>query len=456
MASKKTYKTKTRRANNEGSIYQRKDGLWAGSITLGYDDDGKIKRKVVYGKTRLEVANKVAEMTNRISNDNYDLISNNSLSTLMKEWLLVFKKTQVTARTFENNFRQFTLYIEPKIGVMKLDEITSITIQKILNDMLEQKLSLDYVKKTKFLLRQFFEYAVDNKLLVVNPVDRTKVRSNERKIYDGQQEYKAIPIEVREEFIKCLDNNDFLKPLCLTMMFAGLRTGEVLALQWQDINFENKTINVERGLTIEPKFNSEGKVIKRITIISETKTACSKRVVPMPDILINALNDYKQRQAKISKKGKVDLLDKHCFVFANDDGTFRTYSGTQKILNRFLKKYKLTKYNIHFHGLRHTYSNMLFEADQNPKVIQSLLGHKDVKTTISTYNSVDKSYFEKATNVLNEQFKELNNKKIVENIKGDDIDKIIEMLQERKQQELQEQEYEKEQKKKKKEKDFEM
>ena len=456
MASKKTYKTKTRRANNEGSIFQRKDGLWTGSITLGYDDNGKIKRKVVYGKTRLEVANKVAEITNRISNDNYDLVSNNSLSTLMKEWLLVFKKTQVTARTFENNFRHFNLYIEPKIGGMKLDEITSITIQKLLNEMLEQKLSLDYVKKTKFLLRQFFEYAVDNKLLVVNPVDRTKVRSNERKIYDGQKESKAIPIEAREEFIECLNNNDFLKPLCLTMMFAGLRSGEVLALQWQDIDFENKTISIERGLTIEPKFNSEGKVIKRVTIISDTKTACSKRVVPMPDILINALNDYKLRQAEISNKRKVDLLDKHCFVFANDDGSFRTYSGTQKIFDRFLKKYNLTQYNIHFHGLRHTYSNMLFEADQNPKVIQNLLGHKDVKTTISTYNSIDKSYFEKATNVLNEQFKENDNEKIVEQIKDDDIDKIIEMLQKRKQQELEQEEYEREQKKKKKQSDMEM
>ena len=126
------------------------------------------------------------------------------------------------------------------------------------------------------------------------------------------------------------------------------------------------------------------------------------------------------------------------------------------IFDRFKRRHDLDKYNIHFHGLRHTYSNMLFEAEQNPKVIQNLLGHKDVKTTISTYNSVDKSYFEKATNVPNEQFKELDNKKIVENIKDDDIDKIIEMLQERKQQELQEQEYEREQKKKKKEKDFEM
>ena len=230
------------------------------------------------------------------------------------------------------------------------------------------------------------------------------------------------------------------------MMFAGLRTGEVLALQWQDINFENKTINVERGLTIEPKFNSEGKVIKRITIISETKTTCSKRVVPMPDILINALNDYKQRQSQISNKGKVDLLDKHCFVFANDDGTVRTYSGTQKILNRFLKKYKLTEYNIHFHGLRHTYSNMLFEADQNPKVIQALLGHKSVKTTITIYNSVDKSYFQKATDVINNQYNTNKNTDKNNDFKQElDEDELEEYLQ-----------WKKEREKQKRHKDFEM
>ena len=229
-------------------------------------------------------------------------------------------------------------------------------------------------------------------------------------------------------------------------MFAGLRTGEVLALQWQDINFENKTINVERGLTIEPKFNSEGKVIKRITIISETKTTCSKRVVPMPDILINALNDYKQRQSQISNKGKVDLLDKHCFVFANDDGTVRTYSGTQKILNRFLKKYKLTEYNIHFHGLRHTYSNMLFEADQNPKVIQALLGHKSVKTTITIYNSVDKSYFQKATDVINNQYNTNKNTDKNNDFKQElDEDELEEYLQ-----------WKKEREKQKRHKDFEM
>lgn len=111
--AKRTYKTKSRRANNEGSIYQRKDGLWAGMATIGYDDDGKIKRKVVYGKSKLDVANKLTELTKRISNNNYDLIENSTLGVLMKEWLLVFKKNTVSARTFEGNIRNYELHIAP-------------------------------------------------------------------------------------------------------------------------------------------------------------------------------------------------------------------------------------------------------------------------------------------------------------------------------------------------------
>ena len=68
-------------------------------------------------------------------------------------------------------------------------------------------------------------------------------------------------------------------------------------------------------------------------------------------------------------------------LVANDDGTIRTYSGCRMIFNRFIRRNHLEDLNIHFHGLRHTFSNMLFELNENPKVIQQLLGHKDVKTT---------------------------------------------------------------------------
>ena len=81
------------------------------------------------------------------------------------------------------------------------------------------------------------------------------------------------------------------------------------------------------------------------------------------------------------------------FVFANDDGSVRTYSGCRMIFDRFKKRHDLDKYCINFHGLRHTFSNMLFEMNENPKVIQQLLGHRDVKTTVHTNNRLHEIKF---------------------------------------------------------------
>ena len=98
-----------------------------------------------------------------------------------------------------------------------------------------------------------------------------------------------------------------------------------------------------------------------------------------------------------------DLTSLNAYVFANDDGQYRTYSGTRKIFDRFKKRNDLIKYNITFHWLRHTFSNMLFEMQVNPKVIQELLGHTLVSTTIRIYNSVMKSNSDNAIDKLNEK-----------------------------------------------------
>lgn len=75
---------------------------------------------------------------------------------------------------------------------------------------------------------------------------------------------------------------------------------------WKDIDLKNKTINVDRAITIVPKFDENGKITKRVTVISETKTACSKRTVPMPDLLVEALKEYKTNQEiKADEKGIV-------------------------------------------------------------------------------------------------------------------------------------------------------
>lgn len=95
------------------------------------------------------------------------------------------------------------------------------------------------IKKIKFLLGQFFEYCVDSDFLKVNRVAKTKLASSEHKLQTAE-EYKAIPPELRKDFVKALDASPILKPICYTLLFAVLRIGEALALHWRDINFTDK------------------------------------------------------------------------------------------------------------------------------------------------------------------------------------------------------------------------
>ena len=144
MARKKTknlqknvVQQSVRRNNNEGSIFQRKsDGKWVGSVTIGYDNKGRQKKKVVYGKNRTEVAMKLAEISGRLKSDSYDLVEKKTFGELMFDWLMVFKKSAVTPRTFEGIIRNFRLHIQPMIGNMKVYEIDTFVVQKVMNKMI--------------------------------------------------------------------------------------------------------------------------------------------------------------------------------------------------------------------------------------------------------------------------------------------------------------------------------
>lgn len=419
---------KTRRKNGEGSIYQEKNGLWVGSIWIEQPDGSK-KRKKVTAHSQMEVSKKLVELTGRMNAIKDTMYSGKTFGELMQDWMLIFKKASVTPRTFEGNMRNFNLHIKPYLGNMKIEDVTKPVIQQVINELMAKGLSNNTVKKNKFLLNQFFDYAMECGLVQVNPTYKIKVRNREVKLSDKENEYKAIPPEMRIKFLQAINSHPFLKPLCMTSMFAGLRVGELLALRWENIDFENKTIQVKNGITQVPQFDNKGNVVSRVTVIGDTKTACSVREVPVPDILIDALKDWKKEQWVRMQLTGVDLLAPKAIVFSNEDGSVRTYSGTRKIFDRLAKNNGFYG-KIHFHTLRHTYSNMLFEMNENPKIIQALLGHKSVKTTLTVYNSVDKSYYRQATEKLNNlfndekmaEFKELEKKKDIpaHNIKIDE------------------------------------
>ena len=455
---------KTRRANGEGSIFQRKDGRWVGNITIGYDEKGQQKKKTVYGRSQAEVAKKLFELNGRIKNNSYELVETKNFGELMSEWLLVFKKSAVSPRTFEGIIRNYRLHIEPQIGNMKIYEIDTFVIQKVINNLIEQDYSNNVIKKNKHLISQFFEYAIDNKWVTINPTHKVKIRVHERKGHDNSEKYKALPPEIRTKFLEALskDDSNFIKPLSICLMFSGLRIGEALALKWQNVDLDNKTLKIEQAITQVPKFDSDGKVISRVTVVGDTKTTCSVREIPVADIVIETLKEWKEKQnlrQKINNEVTADLTAKNSFVFANDDGSVRTYSGTRKIFDRFKRRNALDKYNIHFHGLRHTFSNMLFEMNENPKVIQQLLGHRDVKTTITVYNSVDSEYIRQTTEKFNEKVKE--DQLILEQKKREDVleerkDKFIKDMSDDEFDEMLEELMRERKERKRKQKDFEM
>lgn len=297
MAKKKVV-SKTRRANNEGSIFLRKDGRWAGYISIGFTKSGKPIRKFAYGKSQTEVAKKLSEISGRVKSNSYELVETHNLKELMFDWLMTFKKSSVTPRTFEGIIRNFKLHIVPVIGNMKVYEVDTYAIQRVVNRMIETEHANVTIKKNKHLLSQFFEYAIDNKWIQVNPTLKIKIASRDKKIYDDEQNYKAILPEVRDKFLTALNNDEanFIKPLCITLIFAGLRIGEAIALTWNCVDFEHKKLKVLRAITQVPRFDAEGNVISRKTVLSDTKTACSVRTIPITDIVVKTLKEWKKNK----------------------------------------------------------------------------------------------------------------------------------------------------------------
>ena len=392
---------KTRRGNGEGSLYKQKNGLWTGKIWVEDPMTNDRKRKTVYGKSEAEVAKKMVEIAGSMSPLNSKVFRNKTFGQLFEEWILVFKKSAVSPRTFEGNIRNFNLHIKPFVGNMNIAEVTAPVVQQVINEALVTNRTVSLARKLKFLFNQFFEYAIDTGFIEINPTSRIKIRTRNTQYENKEDIYKAIPQDERMKFLEALNQHEFLKPLCMTMMFAGLRTGETLALKWQNVDFENKTISIRAGIIQVPTFNDKGKVLSRKTVIGTTKTACSVRIVPMPEKLLPILENWKEERWVMGKKTGCDLISLDSLVFGDKEGNVRTYYGTSTIFQKFIKSHGLSGYGLHLHGLRQTFSNILFENNVNPKVIQMLLGHKDVKTTIMNYNSVDQTYFAKTSNIIN-------------------------------------------------------
>lgn len=381
---------KTRRPNGEGSIYYC-NGYWCCKKWI---TENRIKkRKTIYAKTKIELMKKYIEQFGQpIQNE----ILENDFCDSMLFWILNVKKLYVSSRTISGNISTFRNYIKPFFTNKRISQIGSEIIILYFNHLLDKGISKNCFYKCKFLISQFFRYMEQQNNLIKYPFILYNIKY--KGIINSITNYKAIPKDIRKEFLKLLEKNKLMKIVCYLGMFAGLRIGEILALKWENVVLDDKVIKVRNSLSAKLNFNNSGQITKTISVLGSTKTECSLRNVPIPNILYKTLLEWYNETIILSK-----LKNKSKPIYVLGGQTPRTYTSVNKSFRRFLKRTGFDKHNIHFHSMRHTYATMLLEKNVNPKIVQFLLGHRSVKTTLDIYNNVVNSN-DKISELINKLF----------------------------------------------------
>ena len=382
-------KKANRRNNNEGSIYQRKDGKWCGQVLIRYNEQGKPVRKTYYGATKTEVVKKVNEATHQIFAGTAPVEEENvKVEQLMLDFLWIFKKPVVADVTFEWHLNICNTYIIPQLGKTAICDVNPVLIQSLINHLYSQKnLSLRTVKAVRDLLNQAFNHAVELKMLLSNPVSSTKLPKASRVKSEQEDNEKVIPRDDRIRILNAAESDVRMKTAITVLLFTGMRIGEFLALPWRNVDFINGSITIDRAITVECEYGDNGVIKNRKTVVGSTKTQCSNRSFKVPPVVIDVLRDWREALPdRMRRKPNHDILAPDAVVFPNDMGEMRTYSGFRTTYRRFMSENGLGTYSLHTY--RHTFATMLLEAGVNPKIVQKLLGHRDIETTLGIYSHI--------------------------------------------------------------------
>lgn len=366
------------------------------TAVVGRDGNGKIIRKQFYGKDKSDAEKKKNEYLNGIKNGLNVNFQDVTLGKLMHLWLFEVMKSKIKPATFERYEGIYRNYVKSdSIYGSKLCNIQSIQLQRYYNLLYKSAKSSNVIKNLNKLLKEFFNYAIDEGYLNRNPCARLTI--------PGLKDVKKEEVQVfSDEEIHRFESiliNHRLRALFLMALGTGLRQGELLGLKWSDIDFEKKEVHVKRAIKQVSLINDDGsREFKAIEQIPKSKN--SVRTVAIPSKLIPILEEHKSKQQE-EKSTNVGYIDNN-FVFATPTGKNIYARNLTKMYRRLLKKANVPYRK--FHCLRHTYATKLFERKARPETVQKLLGHSSISTTADIYTHVMPKQKTDAAETLNDLF----------------------------------------------------
>jgi integrase len=371
-----------KRGNGEGSISRRKNGGWIAQYAV-YTAEGR-KRKTLYGKTRAEVAAKLAKaLSNREGGLVFDA-GNLTLGEYLLRWLSDSVKSTVRASTFERHEQLVRCHIRPALGEIKLKALTPVHVRRLISDKSSGALAAGTVRKIHSTLHKALSQAVSDGLI---PRNAAAVQAPS----PAPEEMRPLSEAEARAFLKAARESDdrFEAPYVLAIT-TGLRRGELLGLRWDDADLEQGTLRVGRALVREGGRHTLG----------ETKTRRGRRQVNLTPRTVAVLKDHRERQLEQRAKHAGMYVD-HGLIFSSEIGTpLNPENLVKRSFKPLLKRSGLPE--IRFHDLRHTCATLLMGRGVHPKLVQELLGHATIAMTLDTYSHYLPSMGDQASGAMGE------------------------------------------------------
>ncbi len=378
-----------KRANGEGCIRKLPDGRWEARITDGYTSNGKQHFKTFSAKTQAKVIERLNEFKRDRDKFNLDNINNYTVKEWLKIWYddYVVKNVKVSTRTSYEGI--INNHLIPNIGSIKLVKLKKEHIEKMYSELLDRGkkgkgLSVKSVKNIHIVLHKALKDAYEREIIFRNPASIAKVPTMKNLDLE-KHEIEVYSKEEQTKLVNKASKDMIYGPIIIFALYTGMRRGEILGLQWSDIDFENRKINICKQLGRVKNYDNYDKQKTILEIRNTTKTSNSTRTIPMSNTVFNLLNEQYERQTNNKKILKRLYHDKN-MVFCKENGDYIDPDTLFSKYKNIIKKADIK--SCTFHALRHTFATRALESKVLVKVVSEMLGHSSVQFTLDTYTHV--------------------------------------------------------------------
>lgn len=406
MANEKRRDNK-KRILKEGE-YQRKNGTYEYKWR-----DRSGKRYSIYAQTLDELRCKEVEVQKDVLNGTQTRMTNLTINDIYNRWVQI--KRGLKDNTFTNYKYMYTQFVEPHFGNIKLKDLKRSDVRAFYNTLADEyNLKTLTIDNIHTVLHQVLQLAVDDDYLRYNPSDNALQELKKAHNNDVTKRH-ALTLPQQELFESFLcKQGKYHKwyPVFITMLWTGMRVGEITGLRWCDVDFEKNTISVNHTLVYYARSDKPNGLS---FAINTPKTKAGMRIIPMIPKVKEALLKEREYQEECGIKCNATVDCYTDFIFINRFGQPQHQGTLNKALRRIirdcnyevLEKHKdeaVTLPPFSCHTLRHTFATRMCEANTNIKAIQEVLGHSDVKTTLDIYAEATDDFKQIEMNHLAEYF----------------------------------------------------